>query len=61
MERLDFENQRQRFFDIGVRIENDATAPTDIRIVIRLNNIFDNDPTIIYDGPCKAVVRKSTL
>ncbi|XP_037029736.1 cadherin-23-like [Bradysia coprophila] len=52
--RQDYENPNQQSYEFVVGIRDDITAPTDIRILIRVMNIFDNDPTIIYDGPCKA-------
>lgn len=55
--RQDYENPNQQSYEFVVGIRDDSTAPTNIRIVIRVINIFDNDPTIIYDGPCQAKVR----
>lgn len=54
--RQDYENPNQQSYEFVVGIRDDITAPADIRIVIRVINIFDNDPTIIYDGPCGAKV-----
>ncbi|KAJ6639917.1 Cadherin-23 [Pseudolycoriella hygida] len=52
--RQDYENPSQQRYEFEVRIRDDPTAPTNIRILLRVLNIFDNDPRIIYDGPCIA-------
>lgn len=53
----DYENPSQRSYEFVVGIEDDVTAPPNIRIALRVINIFDNDPIILYDGPCQAKVR----
>lgn len=39
-----------------IRILNDADVTTTAELYISIINIFDNAPTITYEGPCSALV-----
>lgn len=49
--RQDYENLNQLLYIVNIRIQDDI-----VELNINLNNIFDNDPIITYEGPCHAVV-----
>lgn len=55
--RQDYENRDQRQYSMVISITNDATAAgLTADLTISTVNIFDNPPSIIYNGPCEAKV-----
>lgn len=54
--RQDYENTDQQYYIVRIRIQGDATATNSAELNINIENLFDNNPTITYDGPCHALV-----
>lgn len=54
--RQDYENPVQRRYEFQIVIENDASVTEPGTILIVTKNLFDNDPSITYEGPCVAPV-----
>lgn len=54
MNRQDFENPLQKFYNIEIGIQGDANEAKRVRLSIEVINIFDNAPTItlVDSGPC---------
>lgn len=59
--RQDYENPVQRRYEFDILIENDATVTNTGTILIVTKNLFDNDPSITYEGPCVAPVSKRNI